>query len=158
MNYHVQPDSRGDNKQENGKEGFPSRVSTCRQPHSQDRVIPREYGLPSMVSSTQLFILQIFIEYIAHASTCGDTTVNKVSQVPSLTEFTLVAREIDNEYISPRHLLYVESSVSSLPGSICSDGNKQPKHNRDLRIFFNLVGLLSLSIDGLDSFRSFNPE
>ena len=97
MNYHVLPDSGGDNKKENGKKGFPSRVSTCRQPHSQDTVIPREHGLPSMVSSTQLFILQIFIEYIVRASTSGDTTVNKVSQVPSLTEFMLVAGEIDNE-------------------------------------------------------------
>lgn len=60
--------------------------------------------------------------------------------------------------MSPRHFLFVESSVSSLPGSVCSDGNKQPKHNSDLRILFNLVGRPSLGIDGADSSSGFNPE
>lgn len=68
------------------KKGFLLEVRTCRRTHSQDRVIPREHGLPFMVSFIQLFILQTFTEYASWAKTCGDTTVNKIGQVPSPAE------------------------------------------------------------------------
>lgn len=45
----------------------------------------------------------------------------------------------------------VQNSVASLPGNVCTDGNKQPRHNTDRRVLFNLVELPSWGSVAVDS-------
>lgn len=79
------------------KKGFLLEVRTCRCTHSQDRIIPREHGLPFMVSFIQLFILQTFTEYAAWAKTCGGYHSEQDRPGPFSSRVTGMARETDNE-------------------------------------------------------------
>lgn len=96
MNCHVLSDSRGDNKRENRKEGLPSRGDHM-QVKTPTKQSYSEHGLLFMESCIQSLIFQIFTEYILCAITCGNTTVNNTGQPLFSIEFTVVARELDNE-------------------------------------------------------------